>query len=66
MSQQERQRPDSPGSGIPSPAGPGGANLNAIRQRTGDMLNTADQAINFALSGDSEAFNASVIQTPAQ
>ena len=67
MKQHERPRPDNQSPAAPSPEGDaGGANLNAIRQAAAGLLAAADAAIDQALSGDSQAFNAAVQQEGGQ
>ena len=67
MNQRERQHHDSqPPAASGSNSGPGGANLNAIRQTAASMLAAADDAISRVLSGDSQAFNTAARQEGGQ
>jgi hypothetical protein len=54
-------RSDRPGQN-PSPAGPDDAGLNGMREECEALLAAGDEAINRALSGNSEAFLAATRQ----
>ncbi|PWU21218.1 MAG: hypothetical protein C5B50_02205 [Verrucomicrobia bacterium] len=67
MDQHERPRPENQPSQSPGSAGgPTGANLNAIRQQAAGMLQFSESMLVSALSMDSQSFNQSVKQPPAQ
>ena len=66
MNQLERNNDESNRPPEPQPGGPGPSGLNELRRQAAALHAAADAAIKNALSGNSQAFNASMRQEGGQ
>ena len=66
MNQLERNNDETNRQPEPLPGGAGGGNLNELRRQAAALHAAADAAIKNALSGNSQAFNASMRQEGGQ